>query len=232
MTSAPTTVDLAAAWGTSPQPWALGQDWTRLPTRQQVVALTIDAGANADAVGSMLATLRAKHVTATFFLTGAWARTYPAKVAAIEADGHVIGNHSDTHAHLPALSAAEVRGQLSRADAAISHQIGRTSRPLFRFPYGDVSAAALTTVNDAGYVAVRWTVDTLGWMGRSGQVPMTADTVITRVLDRLQPGEIVLMHTGSNPDDGSMLDAEALPRLIDALRARGYGFTTLACLTR
>jgi peptidoglycan/xylan/chitin deacetylase (PgdA/CDA1 family) len=47
------------------------------------------------------------------------------------------------------------------------------------------------------------------------------------VVGSLRPGEIVLMHVGSNPDDHSTLDADALPELIDALRARGYGFTTL-----
>jgi hypothetical protein len=36
---------------------------------------------------------------------------------------------------------------------------------------------------------------------------------------------------GSNPDDGSTLDAAALPAIIDGLRARGYGFVTLQAMT-
>jgi peptidoglycan/xylan/chitin deacetylase (PgdA/CDA1 family) len=39
------------------------------------------------------------------------------------------------------------------------------------------------------------------------------------------------MHVGSNPTDHSTLDADALPRLITQLRARGYSFVTLAALT-
>jgi hypothetical protein len=35
------------------------------------------------------------------------------------------------------------------------------------------------------------------------------------------------MHIGSNPEDGSTLDADALPEMIDRIRAAGYGFTTL-----
>lgn len=46
----------------------------------------------------------------------------------------------------------------------------------------------------------------------------------------LQPGEIVLMHVGSHPTDGSTLDADALPRMIDDIRARGYSFVTLEAL--
>lgn len=54
--------------------------------------------------------------------------------------------------------------------------------------------------------------------------------MIDRVLAALQPGEIVLMHVGSHPTDRSTLDADALPRLIDALRARGHTFVTLSAL--
>jgi peptidoglycan/xylan/chitin deacetylase (PgdA/CDA1 family) len=60
---------------------------------------------------------------------------------------------------------------------------------------------------------------------------MTVQRVIDRVLAGLQPGEIVLMHVGSHPTDGSMLDAAALPRIVDAIRARGYTFVTLGALT-
>jgi peptidoglycan/xylan/chitin deacetylase (PgdA/CDA1 family) len=47
------------------------------------------------------------------------------------------------------------------------------------------------------------------------------------VLASLTPGQIILMHVGSNPNDNSTLDADALPRVIDELRARGYGFVTI-----
>jgi peptidoglycan/xylan/chitin deacetylase (PgdA/CDA1 family) len=85
-------------------------------------------------------------------------------------------------------------------------------------------------VNDAGYVAVRWTVDTLGWQGTSGGA--SASSVRRRVLDSARPGEIVLMHLGANPDDGTTLDAQALPDVIESLRDLGYGFVTLDALLR
>jgi peptidoglycan/xylan/chitin deacetylase (PgdA/CDA1 family) len=47
------------------------------------------------------------------------------------------------------------------------------------------------------------------------------------VLAQLRPGEIVLMHVGSHPTDGSRLDADALPGLIDDIRGRGYDFVTV-----
>ena len=76
-----------------------------------------------------------------------------------------------------------------------------------------------------GYVSVRWTIDTWGWMGTSeGQ---SVGTVVRRVSERLEPGAIVLMHVGV-ARDGSLLDARALPRVISLVRARGYRFVTLA----
>ena len=57
------------------------------------------------------------------------------------------------------------------------------------------------------------------------------DSRHAQVLAAAQPGEIVLMHLGSNPDDGTTLDAAALPATIDGLRARGYSFVTLQALS-
>jgi hypothetical protein len=39
------------------------------------------------------------------------------------------------------------------------------------------------------------------------------------------------MHVSSNSDDGTTLDAAALPAIIDGLRACGYGFVTRNALT-
>lgn len=84
--------------------------------------------------------------------------------------------------------------------------------------------------NDNGYVCIRWTVDTLGWKGTSGGI--TEAIVRQRVLDAAQPGEIVLMHFGANPDDGTTLDADALPEIITGLSAMGYSFVTLDAMLR
>ena len=105
---------------------------------------------------------------------------------------------------------------------------GADPAPLFRFPFGDADQRTIAVANRAGYVPVRWTVDTLGWEGRAGGI--SAAVVRARVLAALQPGEIVLMHIGSNPDDGTTFDAAALPQLISQLRARGYSFVTLDAL--
>ena len=205
-----------------------GVDWTAIPTSRKVVALTFDAGANADAVASILATLRNTGVPATFFLTGNFVRDFPASARSIAAGGYRIGNHTISHPYLTQKSDAAARNEILGAARQIKAVTGVNPAPLFRFPYGDVNSHAIAIANHLGYVPVRWTVDTLGWKGTSGGI--TTSTVISRVLAGLRPGEIVLMHVGSNPTDHSTLDAAALPRLITQLRARGYSFVTLSAL--
>ncbi len=221
------------AWApAAPAPLAsklLGTDWTRIPTSSKVVALTFDAGANAAGLPSISATLRAKKVPATFFLTGNWVHDFPAQANMIAQDGYLAGNHSVSHPSFTQLSDAQVTAQVQGAQQAILRANGADTRPLFRFPYGDVNGRVLADVNRLGYVAVRWTVDSLGWEGTSGG--QSVQSVTSRVLAAAQPGEIVLMHLGSNPDDHTTLDASALPAIIDGLRARGYTFVTLKALT-
>jgi peptidoglycan/xylan/chitin deacetylase (PgdA/CDA1 family) len=198
-----------------------------IPTARHVVALTFDAGANDAGVPSILRTLLRFHVAATFFMTGQFARTYPAVAREIAADGFRIGNHTMTHPYLTRMSGAAVRWQILVAARVITKVTGANPAPLFRFPYGDENARLIAIANRLGYVTVSWTVDTLGWQGASAGI--TVAQVASRVLAGLRPGEIVLMHVGSSPD-GSTLDAHALPRVISELRARGYSFVTLNAL--
>lgn len=219
---------LPAASAATVPPGLGGQNWTAIPTNAKVVALTFDAGANADAVQPILGTLAKYHVTATFMLTGNFVRDFPAQSKAISAAGYRIGDHSVSHPYFTQLTDAQMRDQVLSAQSQIKSVTGADPWPWFRFPYGDYNAHAISVVNGAGFVPVGWTVDTLGWKGTSGGI--TAQTVLNRVLGSLKPGEIVLMHCGSNPDDHSTLDAAALPSVIQALQARGYSFVTLDAL--
>jgi peptidoglycan/xylan/chitin deacetylase (PgdA/CDA1 family) len=194
-----------------------------------VVALTFDAGANADAVPSILATLRRDGVPATFFLTGNFVRDFPAAARSIAAAGFRIGDHTITHPYLTQLSDSAVEHEITGAAQQIISVTGQNPAPLFRFPYGDADARTIAIANRAGFVPVRWTLDTLGWEGTAGHI--SASVVVSRVLAAARPGEIVLMHVGSNPDDHTTFDADSLPQVISGLRALGYSFVTLDALT-
>lgn len=193
-----------------------------------MAALTFDGGSSDAAVSSILATLERYDAPATFFVTGAFARSYPDSVRAMARAGHPVGNHSDTHLAYPELTNAQIFADLAAAESAITELTERPARPLFRFPYGARTDADIDVVNDAGYLPVRWTVDSLGWRATSGGLDVSA--VSERVLSRSVPGQIVLLHVGAHPDDGTTLDADALPAIIEGLRGRGYELIDLAAL--
>jgi peptidoglycan/xylan/chitin deacetylase (PgdA/CDA1 family) len=162
----------------------LGKDIEAIATSRPVVALTFDAGANADALPAILGTLSAERIPATFLLTGDFATRYASAVRSIVAGGHRLGNHTVTHPYCTGLSSSAIQQEITAAEAQIRTAGGTTTRPLFRFPYGDRDARTIAAVNDAGYVAVRWTVDSLGWQGAS------AGITVQRVVDRVVGGRL------------------------------------------
>jgi len=202
---------------------------TRLPTSSRVVALTFDGGAGSQGAATILATLRAQGVPASFFVTGKFVTANPSTTRQMVALGPV-GNHTWSHPDLTSVSTSTLQQELSTTRTAILASTGKEPRPLFRFPFGAYDSRVLGLVHAQGYGAVGWTTDSLGWKGTSGG--MSVDSVVARVLAGRTPGQVVLMHVGANPDDGTTLDAAALPRIIAGYRAAGYGFTTLPVLMR
>ncbi|WP_246069655.1 polysaccharide deacetylase family protein [Humibacillus xanthopallidus] len=218
-TTAPTTCSIPSR--------LLGRDLTTLGTTRKVVALTFDGGGDNQGVASILRTLATQGVPGSFFLTGEFVDDFPASARAIAAS-HPVGNHSYHHPDLTTMSSAAVRTEVRSAAARIKAVTGQDPRPWFRFPLGAVDARTIGIVNGECYVPFRWTVDTLGWKGTSGG--QSVSSVVGRVVSALVPGQIVLMHVGAHPTDHSTLDADALPRVIAELRARGYSFVTLGAV--
>ena len=194
----------------------------RLPTRAKVVALTFDAGGNDVGTARLLSTLRRRRVTATFFMTGRFTRSYP-RLARRIGKRFAVGNHTYSHPALTGLPSSLVRREIVLGGRWVRRETRRDPRPLFRFPYGARDSRTIAIARSLGYADVYWSTDTWGWMGRAQQ---SRAGIVRRVLARVRPGEIVLMHAGASKD-GSTLDTEALPAVIHGLRARGYRFVRL-----
>lgn len=188
-----------------------GKELVTLPTRDKVVALTFDAAYDPEPLAAILAALKKANAKATFFLTGEFVRDFPDSVLAIKAAGHAIGNHSWSHPDFLEVSDDEIRSQLRRTAAALTKLGVADPRPLFRFPYGSRNKAALRVVGSEGYLSYFWTIDTIDW-----KEDRTPEQVRASILDKLQPGAIVLMHVGSRQT------ASVLPQILDDLAERGY----------
>ncbi|WP_147805221.1 LysM peptidoglycan-binding domain-containing protein [Alkalicoccus halolimnae] len=188
-------------------------------TNEKVVALTFDDGADGTNVNKILNTLETHKVKATFFLTGTGMNHHPQRIKNITAKGHQIGNHSYTHKDFTKLTAAQIKSELNKTEALAKSITGKTTKPIFRAPFGYTNAAVLSAVGNAGYThTLHWNIDTIDWRG------LSKTEVTNKVVNNIVPGSIVLMHTGA----GAPGTPAALPDIIKKLKAKGYKFVTVS----
>lgn len=200
----------------------------RGPTECNAVALTFDAGADRGYTELILDILRDEQVPASFGITGIWAQQNPDLVQRIAEDGHEFINHTWAHASFTGfsprtrpLSVAERRLDLDQTEEVLVSLTGKSTRPYFRPPYGDLDAGVLKDVADAGYdYTIMWTVDSHGWMHG-----VSAEEIVDRCLSLAEPGSIYIFHVG-----GQSEDALALPAIVAGLREQGYHLVTVSDL--
>ena len=191
------------------------------------VALTFDCGFGRIETTHILNILEDYQVRATFFVEGRFVTTYPDLVARIVNAGHEVGNHSLTHPNFVGVDAdravGELSGVLDALDALADARDLANWIPLrwFRFPYGKRDSNSLNAVAAQGYQSIYWSIDPQGW--RSGR---TAEQVRDEVLLKAGAGDIVLQHCNSSAD------ADALPEIIEGLKARGLELGTLSDVLR
>ena len=116
---------------------------TRGQTQCRQVALTFDAGSTAQSANGILQSLADHRARSTFFLTGQWIDDFPALATAVSDGGHEVGNHTDTHPHMPEIPVAQMRSQLRVAQAKIIDGTGLDPRPFWRPPYGEYNGTVL-----------------------------------------------------------------------------------------
>jgi cellulose synthase/poly-beta-1,6-N-acetylglucosamine synthase-like glycosyltransferase/peptidoglycan/xylan/chitin deacetylase (PgdA/CDA1 family)/spore germination protein YaaH len=199
--------------------------------RPGLVSLTFDDGPDPDWTPRILDVLRDKHVPATFFVVGENALAHPGLLNRIVDEGHELGNHSYTHPNFSTLSDGEARLEMNATERLVEAYTGRGMR-LFRAPYfgdaepttGDELQPALVA-QQSGYLNVGLHVDSEDWQqpGVDAIVANAVNAVLAGNADR--SGQIVLLHDGGGDRAQTLA---ALPRIIDALRARGFRFVPTA----
>ena len=115
-----------------------------------------------------------------------------------------------------------IREQLRRTEEAALRICGRSTKPLFRPPFGARDERVRSVAAEEGYLTIYWTVDS--W--DSVKKDITPQMITDRVMRHIRPGAIVLMHCGSEAT------AQALPQLLNALDAQGYRVVKVSELLR
>lgn len=163
----------------------------KVQTEEKKVALTMNCAWNADDIDNILKTLEENQVKITFFIVGEWAEKYPEAVKKIYEAGHEIGTHSDTHPHVNNLSYEENIEELENSNDKIESIIG-TRTNLYRTPYGEYNQTVIQSAQDKGYYTIQWSLDTLDYTG------ITGEEMWNRIKDKINSGDIILMHNGTD----------------------------------
>jgi polysaccharide deacetylase family sporulation protein PdaB len=191
-------------------------------TDKKIIALTFDISWGEKRTEPILKILEDKGVKkATFFLSSPWSKSHPAILNKIVKGGFEIGSHGNKHVNYSGLSDTEIRNQIQSADQILNQLLGKSPN-LIRLPNGDFDKRVLKIATELNYTVIQWDTDSLDWMNKG------VDNIIERVVSKAHPGDIVLMHAS----DSSKQTHEALPVIIDQLRAKGYEFVTVSELIK
>jgi peptidoglycan-N-acetylglucosamine deacetylase len=190
------------------------------------IYLTYDDGPNPTATPDLLDALWDARARATFFLIDAHLteRTAPI-VRRMFKEGHGVALHSDTRA-MAVMAPRDLAALLQQNADRIEELTGHRPCPLFRPHAGWRSGAMYEALVEIDYRLVGWSwgLWDFNW-GRSRE----AAGLARRLLRRITPGDIVVMHDGHhvNPTADRRYAIEATRLLIDGLRPRGYRFDSL-----
>ncbi len=200
-----------------PIDWAMGTATHGSRDRRRI-ALTFDDGPDPQRTPALLDALAELEAPATFFVVGRRVDAQPALAARIAREGHELGNHTYSHRYLPLTRSRRVAYELAAADDAIETATGIVPA-IARPPYGGRSPRNVRVFDRAAKRLVLWDVNSYDWKG------ISAEAIAARVLARVRPGSIILLHEAR---DGGEVTIEAVRLLVPALRARGYELSTVS----
>ena len=193
--------------------------------------LTFDDGPSSEWTPKILDILEREKVPATFFLVGINAEQNIPIVQREYKAGFELGNHTFTHHNIADMSVSRAALEMKLTRLLIESITGH-STILFRAPYNADSEpqtyeelAPIQRSRSENYLTINESIDPNDWAPG-----VTADSIFQRVVNQVQTGNasIILLHDAGG--ETRQATVEALPRIIDYFKKRGYVFTTVSNL--
>lgn len=185
---------------------------------EKVVYLTFDAGYENGNVAKILDTLQQTGTPGAFFILSHFARANADLVQRMQAEGHLVCNHTASHRNLSGADFETVEKELKTLEEVCMEASGVPVAKYFRPPEGSFSKEMLEHVQTLGYKTVFWSLAYADW---DNDRQMAPDAALDLVLANIHNGAVLLLHPTS------ATNAAILGRLIEALRKEGYRFGTL-----
>lgn len=175
------------------------------------VALTFDDGPSPKYTPLLLDGLKERNVRATFFLLGKNVKENQELVQRMQAEGHLLGNHTYNHVQLNKIPETTARQEILKTNNEIYEATGKYPEYM-RPPYGAWKKNMELCVE---MLPVFWNIDTLDWKSQN------VDAILKAAGEEPEDGSIILMH------DEYQTSVEAALLLIDRLKEKGYEFVTV-----
>ena len=183
-------------------------------TTQNTIYLTFDCGYENGNTEPILDALKKHDVKATFFVVGNFLETSPEIVKRMIAEGHTVGNHTYHHLDMSSISSMDAFKKETQDVENLFEQItGTQITKFYRPPQGKYNIENLKMAQELGYHTFFWSLAYVDWY--QDKQP-TKDEAFGKLLKRIHPGAIVLLHSTSSTN------AQILDELLTKWEEMGY----------
>ena len=190
--------------------------------QDKVIYLTFDAGYENGNTEPILDALKKHNAPATFFVVGHYLESAPELVKRMVSEGHTVGNHTYHHPDMSGISDKETFAKEMNDVAALYQEItGQEMVTYYRPPQGKYSTENLKMAQEMGYTTFFWSLAYVDWY--QDKQP-THEEAFDKLLSRIHPGAIVLLHSTSQTN------GEILDDLLTKWEEMGYTFKPLSDL--
>lgn len=188
-------------------------------TEEKKIYLTFDAGYENGNTPAILDALKKHEAPATFFVVGNFISENQELIKRMEAEGHIVGNHTMTHPDMSKISTQEsFQKELSGVEDIYKEITGKEMTKFYRPPQGIYSTLNLSMAKEMGYHTFFWSLAYVDWYQDNQPDSQEAIEKLTR---RIHPGAIVLLHSTSSTN------AQILDELLNKWEDMGYSFHSL-----
>lgn len=189
----------------------------KMSVKDNTIALTFDDGPDPNYTPLVLDVLKKNDVKCTFFVLAEKAIQYPDLIERMKAEGHNIGLHSFKHFNAIFRSPYHTKKDFYQA-VSIMKELGIKTK-FFRPPWGIFNPLTFYYAKTNNLKIILWSIHASDWSRY-----VTVDYIRKRLLDRIRPGDIILLHDGRGAKDAPQKTICALEAVLPLLKKRGYKF--------
>lgn len=186
---------------------------------EKKIYLTFDCGYENGNTGAILDALKKHCAPGTFFVVGHFLESAPEMVKRMVEEGHAVGNHTYHHPDMSKITDPAVfREEMDSVREKFKEVTGQEMPMYYRPPQGKYNTQNLQMAKDLGYSTFFWSLAYVDW---NVQDQPTHEEAFSKLLTRVHPGAIVLLH------NTSATNGEILDELLTKWEEMGYTFGTL-----